>query len=72
MLEINKIYCADCLELMHEMEDNSVDLVLTDPPYGIGECGAKNHSRDSFPGFSKSKIGKPRTKKIKSTKKRNA
>jgi DNA modification methylase len=53
---------------MHEMEDNSVDLVLTDPPYGIGECGAKNHSRDSFPGFSKSKIGKPRTKKIKSTK----
>jgi len=30
---------------MKEMEDNSVDLVLTDPPYGIGECGAKNHSR---------------------------
>ena len=45
MLELNKIYCADCLELMKEMEDNSVDLVLTDPPYGIGECGAKNHSR---------------------------
>jgi len=44
-LEINKIYCADCLDLMKEMEDNSVDLVLTDPPYGIGECGAKNHSR---------------------------
>ena len=35
-LEINKIYCADCLDLMKEMEDNSVDLVLTDPPYGIG------------------------------------
>ena len=33
MLEINKIYCADCLDLMKEMEDNSVDLVLTDPPY---------------------------------------
>lgn len=45
ILETNKIYCADCLELMKEMEDNSVDLVLTDPPYGIGECGAKNHSR---------------------------
>ena len=32
-MEINKIYCADCLDLMKEMEDNSVDLVLTDPPY---------------------------------------
>ena len=38
-LEINKIYCADCLDLMKEMEDNSVDLVLTDPPYGIGMDG---------------------------------
>jgi len=24
---------GDCLELMKELEDNSVDLVLTDPPY---------------------------------------
>jgi len=38
-LGINKIYCADCLDLMKEMEDNSVDLVLTDPPYGIGKFG---------------------------------
>lgn len=45
-LELNKIYCGDCLDLMKEMEDNSVDLVLTDPPYGIGECGAKNHTRE--------------------------
>lgn len=35
MLEINKIYNADCLELMKEIPDNSIDLVLTDPPYGI-------------------------------------
>lgn len=33
---INKIICGDCLEVMKEMPDNSVDLVLTDPPYGIG------------------------------------
>ena len=32
-LEINKIYCADCLDLMKEMEDNSVDLVFTSPPF---------------------------------------
>ena len=35
MLDLNKIYCGDCLDLMREMPDKSVDLVLTDPPYGI-------------------------------------
>ncbi len=37
MLELNKIYLGDCLELMRQLEDNSVDLVLTDPPYNIGK-----------------------------------
>lgn len=32
---INKIICGDCLEVMKEMPDKCVDLVLTDPPYGI-------------------------------------
>lgn len=27
------IYCGDCLEVMKELPDKSVDLVLTDPPY---------------------------------------
>lgn len=27
------IYCRDCLEIMKEMPDKSIDLVLTDPPY---------------------------------------
>lgn len=35
ILETNKIYCGDCLELMKEMEDNSVDLCITSPPYNI-------------------------------------
>lgn len=30
------IYCGDCLEILPLLEPNSVDLVLTDPPYGIG------------------------------------
>jgi DNA modification methylase len=25
---------GDCIELMHELQDDSVDLVCTDPPYG--------------------------------------
>ena len=36
MLEINKIHQGDCLELMKEVKDNSVDLIVIDPPYNIG------------------------------------
>lgn len=34
MLEINKIHRGDCLELMKDIDDGSVDLILCDPPYG--------------------------------------
>jgi len=30
---LNKIICADSLEIMKKLPDNSIDLVLTDPPY---------------------------------------
>lgn len=33
MLELNKIYCGDCLDLMREMPENSIDCIITDPPY---------------------------------------
>lgn len=36
MLELNKIHLWDCLELMKQIPDKSIDLVLTDPPYWIG------------------------------------
>ena len=29
-----KIKCIDCLEGMAELPDNSIDMVLCDPPYG--------------------------------------
>ena len=35
MLEKNKIYCMDCLEGMKQMDDNSVDMILCDLPYGV-------------------------------------
>ena len=35
MVLTHKIICGDCIEVMKEMESNSVDLVVTDPPYGI-------------------------------------
>lgn len=35
-----KLYNKDCLEVMKNMEDNIVDLVITDPPYEISTSGA--------------------------------
>lgn len=39
MLEINKIHHWDCLELMKQIPDKSIDLILTDPPYWLGIDG---------------------------------
>jgi DNA modification methylase len=33
MIEVNKLYNEDCLLTMANMDDNSVDMVLTSPPY---------------------------------------
>ena len=38
---INQVICGDSLELMKMMPDKCIDLVLTDPPYGIGIDGQK-------------------------------
>ncbi|KKN62144.1 hypothetical protein LCGC14_0515200 [marine sediment metagenome] len=37
MLELNKVYNMDCLEGLKELQDNSVDLVITDPPYKVSQ-----------------------------------
>lgn len=34
-----KLYEGDCLEVMRELPDNSVDAVVTDPPYGLEFMG---------------------------------
>jgi len=59
---INKVICGDCLEVMKCIPDKSVDLVLTDPPYGIGIDGQKlsisknpkhNRKEHEFMGWDK-------------------
>ena len=41
MLEINKIYCMDAIEFLKQIPDNSVDLVLTDPPYNASNSNVE-------------------------------
>src|SRR5690625_325958 len=34
---INKVIHGDCLDVLKELDDNSVDSVVTDPPYGLSK-----------------------------------
>ncbi|PMZ57425.1 site-specific DNA-methyltransferase, partial [Pseudomonas sp. GW247-3R2A] len=36
-----QIMVGDCLALLRQMADNSVDSVVTDPPYGLSFMGKK-------------------------------
>jgi site-specific DNA-methyltransferase (adenine-specific) len=38
---VNKVIQGDCLEKLKNLEDNSVDAVVTDPPYGLSFMGKK-------------------------------
>ena len=51
-MELNKIYNAECVEFMRSMPANSVDLVVTDPPYEIamGGGGILKNDRVYFGG----------------------
>ena len=42
MAEDVKLFHGDCLEVMKDIPDNSVDLVVTDPPYKIVKGGCTN------------------------------
>lgn len=37
-METNKIYLGDCLDLMRNLPDKSVDMILCDLPYGTTAC----------------------------------
>lgn len=40
-----RAYLRDCMDAMAEFPDKFFDLAVVDPPYGIGEDGAKNATR---------------------------
>ena len=34
-VEINQVYCGNCIELLKQLPDKSIDVCLTDFPYGV-------------------------------------
>ena len=55
MIELNNVYNGDCMELIKEIPNNSIDCIVTDPPY---EVDYNNKSKQM------EKLGKPRAKQI--------
>lgn len=45
----NQIYNEDCLEALKRVPDNSVDCIITDPPYFLGMT--HNGQKGSFKRF---------------------
>ncbi len=41
---MNKVHLIDCMEFMENKPDKYYDLVIVDPPYGLGEDGGKCRS----------------------------
>ena len=41
-------YNIDCMEFMQSIPDKHYDLAIVDPPYGIGENGSKNKTREKL------------------------
>lgn len=56
-MELNKIYNEDCLETLSRIPDESIDLVVTSPPYNKGWYANKNAKQsDVWGGLNGRKI----------------
>lgn len=72
-MEVNKFHLGDCLSVLRDFEANSIDTVITDPPYGLtfmgkdwdngvpGEAYWREMSRVAKPGASLLAFGGTRT-----------
>ena len=48
MEERYKLYNGDCLEIMDNIDDKSIDLIITDPPYLINYQSNRRKKKDRF------------------------
>lgn len=56
-VQVNNIYLGDCLELIKQLDDKSVDVCITSPPYGdIGKTEVNTESGNNPYGVHKKYI----------------
>lgn len=56
-MEINKVYLGDCIEIMKNLPEKTVDLIFADPPFNIGikyDIHNDNMSYDDYYHWSES------------------
>lgn len=44
---LNKVYNDDCIKVMSELPDESIDLIIADPPYNVGKDYGNSSDRQS-------------------------
>lgn len=57
-MDINKIYNMDCIDGMKQLPENSIDSIVTDPPYGLGFMGKQWDTYDKTQFGNKGYEGK--------------
>lgn len=45
MIKVNSIYNADCIDVLKKIDNTSIDLIVTDPPYGIDLTPQRNSGK---------------------------
>ena len=50
-MELNKIYNEDCVTGMMKINDNSVDIIICDPPYNIGKDFGNNSDKQKMDDY---------------------
>lgn len=50
MIKLNTIYNEECIEGMKKVEDKSVDLIITSPPYNIGKMHSNKTQHGTYSG----------------------
>ena len=45
ILKLNKIHLIDALEGLRKLEDNSAQIIISDPPYNIGKDFGNNKDK---------------------------
>ncbi len=46
-LGLNKVYNSDCIKIMKDLPNESVDLIIADPPYNVGKDYGNNSDKQS-------------------------
>ena len=50
-IEIDKIYCEDCITGMKKIKNESVDIIICDPPYNIGKDFGNNSDKQDMESY---------------------